>query len=128
MKYLLDTHTLIWWALEPNKLSKNVLILLEDPDNEIFFSVVSIWEMQIKIQLNKLRLPLRLSELIEQQQTINHIDLLPLLPSHIYAMEKLPFYHKDPFDRLLIAQSFITNLIFISKDPAFVQYPIHCVW
>lgn len=128
MNYLLDTHTFIWWAIDPEKLSQKVLTLLESNDNGIFLSIVSLWEMQIKIQLKKLSLPLPLSELVSQQCATNHIDLLPIEPSHIYALEHFPLYHKDPFDRLLIAQSFITNFPFMSKDTVFENSPIACIW
>ena len=128
MNYLLDTHTFIWWALEPKKLSKRVLQLLEAPSNNVFLSIVSIWEMQIKMQLNKLNLPFPLADIVSQQQTINHIKLLTIEPSHIYALEHFPLYHRDPFDRLLIAQSSITKFAFISKDPEFSKYSIRCIW
>ncbi len=128
MNYLLDTHTFIWWAIEPEKLPEKVVGLLESSDNGVFLSIASIWEMQIKIHLKKLSLPLPLSDLVSQQCTTNHIDLLPIEPSHIYALEHLPFHHKDPFDRILIAQSFITSFLFISKDAKFEPYPITCIW
>jgi PIN domain nuclease of toxin-antitoxin system len=128
MDYLLDTHAFIWWALEPDKLPEKVLKTIESSHNGVFLSIASIWEMQIKIQLNKLHLPLSLSELLSQQQTINHIELLPIEPSHIYALESLSLHHKDPFDRMLIAQSSTTHFVLISKDPEFSNYPINLFW
>ncbi|MGE0086201.1 MAG: type II toxin-antitoxin system VapC family toxin [Desulfococcaceae bacterium] len=128
MKYLLDTHVLIWWALEPAKLSGKIFNVLESPENRLFFSIGSIWEMQIKIQLGKLMLPLPLAELIQMQERLNDIEILPVEQGHIYFLEKLPLHHKDPFDRILIAQSLLNDLILISRDAAFSKYPVTVFW
>lgn len=106
MKLLLDTHTFIWWDSEPAKLSPRVLALCQDRQNMLLLSVVSIWKMQIKSQLGKLRLALSLKEIVASQQQTNNIELLPITLEHVLALENLPAYHKDPFDRLLVAQPF----------------------
>lgn len=105
MRLLLDTHIFLWWADEPEKLSALALSALEDGANDLILSVASTWEIQIKIQLGKLQLNQSLKELIESQQEANNLQILPVALSHVLALETLPFHHKDPFDRLLIAQS-----------------------
>ena len=96
MKLLLDTHAFLWWDGEPEKLSRHVLELFQNPENTLILSVASIWEMQIKIQLGKLRLDVPLAELIPQQKE-NGMEILPVEASHVFAVETLPSYHKDPF-------------------------------
>jgi len=105
MKLLLDTHAFIWWDSEPSKLSPQAFTLCQDQANTIFISVVSVWKMQIKFQLGKLKLKLPLATLIESQQQTNGIEVLPITLMHVLELDNLPMYHKDPFDRLLIAQS-----------------------
>jgi PIN domain nuclease of toxin-antitoxin system len=128
MKLLLDTHTFIWWVSEPGKLSKRALKACENKKNELILSVVSVWEMQIKIQLKKLRLKHSLTDLIIRQQTANDLQILPVSLEHVLALENLPSHHRDPFDRLLIAQSMQEQLQLVSKDKIFKQYSIKPVW
>ena len=104
MKLLLDTHIFIWWVDQPEKLSPAALSALEDEANELLLSVASVWEMQIKIQLGKLKLSLPLKELVKNQQETNDLTVSPVALPHVLALDALPFHHKDPFDRLLIAQ------------------------
>ena len=106
MKLLLDTHIFIWWADQPEKLSPVALSALEDETNELLLSVASVWEMQIKIQLGKLKLSLPLKELVKNQQETNDLTVSPVALTHVVALDALPFHHKDPFDRLLITQAF----------------------
>lgn len=128
MKLLLDTHIFIWWASEPERLSEKVLNLCEDSTNNLILSVVSVWEMQIKLQLGKIKLHMPLQDLIESQQQTNNIRIFPIELRHVLALENLPAYHKDPFDRLLIAQANVENLFLITKDPVFSEYPVKLVW
>lgn len=107
MKLLLDMHTFIWWDSEPAKLSPQVLVLCQDRQNVLLLSVVSIWEMQIKLHLGKLRLALPLKEIVESQRRTNGIEILPITLEHVVALENLPAHHKDPFDRLLVAQAIV---------------------
>ena len=127
-KLLLDTHTFIWWHSEPNKLSKSALEHLEDKTNRLLFSTVIAWEMQIKSQLGKLKLNTSLKEIITRQQQINAIQILPVELTHVLALEKLPDYHKDPFDRLLVAQANIEDAILVSRDNCFTQYLVKLLW
>ncbi len=127
MKLLLDTHTFLWWDSEPEKLSQRALELCQNPENILILSVASIWEMQIKIQLGKLKIKMPLSELIRQQQE-NGIGILPVEASHIFAVENLPNHHKDPFDRLLVAQAIVEDAVLVSADPLITQYPVRVDW
>lgn len=124
MKLLLDTHIFIWWAHQPEKLSPAALSALEDNANELLLSVVSVWEMQIKIQLGKLKLNLPLRELLKNQQETNDLTVSALALTHVLAMEALPFHHKDPFDRLLIAQSIEEGLTIVTADSQFSSYSV----
>jgi PIN domain nuclease of toxin-antitoxin system len=128
MKYLLDTHTFIWWVSSPEKLSENALAAYENRENSLFLSFASIWEMQIKVQIGKLRLPLHLKELVEEQKSVNDLRILPISLSHIYRLENLPIHHKDPFDRMLISQSIEENLLLVSKDSVFADYEVNVLW
>ena len=128
MKLLLDTHTFIWWDNDPARLSQQVLELCHDQTNILILSVVTVWEMQIKSQLGKLALNLSLFELVQTQQTTNDIQLLPVTLEHVLAIDDLPLHHKDPFDRLLIAQANIEGAILLSKDAAFSLYSVQVVW
>ena len=128
MKLLLDTHTFIWWDSQPQRLSQQILNMCQDPENELLVSVASLWEMQIKLQLGKLELNKPLAELVSGQQEINKIDILDVKLKHILALAKLPPHHKDPFDRLLIAQTDIEEAILVSKDQIFTEYEVKLVW
>ena len=123
MRLLLDTHIFIWWADQPERLSPAALSAIEDEANELLLSVASVWEMQIKIQLGKLKLSLPLKELIKSQQETNELTLLPVALTHVLALDALPLHHKDPFDRLLIAQSTEEDLTLVSADSQFSAYP-----
>lgn len=128
MKILLDSHTLIWFSQNSPKLSQKAINLLEDSRNQLFLSLVSIWEMQIKTQLGKLKLDVSLPEVIDDQIKLNNLRLLPLQLSNIWQLETLPHYQKDPFDRLLIAQAIRENLPILSVDDVFDRYPVQHLW
>lgn len=128
MKVLIDTHVFIWWISDAQKLSIPVYNLLNDPHTEVILSVVSIWEMQIKLSLGKLQLKIALPELIEDEVKQNKIELLSINLSHIYTLSNLPNHHRDPFDRLLITQAQSEELLMISIDEKFDQYEIKRFW
>lgn len=128
MNLLLDTHAFIWWASAPDRLSEKALSSIQDGENRILLSVASVWEMQIKAQLGKLTLQKSLAELISAQQAVNGIELLPIQLSHVLMLDSLPLHHKDPFDRLLIAQANGENAVLLSQDALFQQYPVEIVW
>jgi PIN domain nuclease of toxin-antitoxin system len=128
MRVLLDTHILIWWATSSERLSQKVLDLIENPHHQILLSMASVWEMQIKCQAGKLRLGKPLSELVAHQQSRNALQILPIDLSHLYALQNLPNIHRDPFDRLMIAQAIVENLSFVSIDSLLDGYPIERIW
>jgi PIN domain nuclease of toxin-antitoxin system len=128
MRLLLDTHTFIWWASEPGKLSPTALGLCEDANSTLYLSVGSVWEMQIKHQLGKLELREPLDEIIQTQQTANHLQLLPIEVNHILELYRLPYHHRDPFDRLLITQAKVEGLSLLSGDSVFSQYAVRVIW
>ena len=123
MRLLLDTHVFIWWADQQEILSATALSALKDEGNELLLSVASVWEMQIKVQLGKLKLSMPLKELVATQVETNDIRILPVELAHVLALNALPFHHKDPFDRLLIAQSITEDVTLVSADPEFPAYP-----
>ncbi|MFB2875532.1 type II toxin-antitoxin system VapC family toxin [Floridanema aerugineum] len=128
MKLLFDTHTFIWWDSQPNNLSQTALTLLQDRSNILLLSVISIWEMQIKLQLGKITLNRPLLEIIENQQKTNQIEVLSVNLAHVLVLDSLPIVHKDPFDRLLIAQANVENAALVSCDPIVAQYPVNVIW
>jgi PIN domain nuclease of toxin-antitoxin system len=128
MKLLFDTHTFIWWDSQPNQLSQTALALLQDRSSILLLSVVSIWEMQIKLQVGKLTLNRALVEIIESQKKINQIEVLPVKQDHVLALDSLPLIHKDPFDRLLVAQANLENAALVSGDPIVAQYSVNIIW
>ncbi len=128
MRLLLDTHVFIWWDSEPAKLSPRVLALCQDRENTLLLSVVSVWEIQVKIQLGKLKLHMPLADIIEAQQETNALEVLPITLDHVLALDALPAHHKDPFDRLLLAQSTVEDVVLVSKDSVFTDYPVNVVW
>jgi PIN domain nuclease of toxin-antitoxin system len=126
--YLLDTHTFLWWALEPVKLPKTVTSELRDPANRIIFSVVSSWEAQIKLGLGKLELFEPLQSIVSRELTQNRWEILPVHLRHTWRLADLPPLHRDPFDRLLIAQALAEELVVVSRDPLFSGYPVKVFW
>lgn len=128
MKLLLDTHTFMSWHSDPEYIPKNTLSLLQDPDNEVILSVVSLWEMQIKIQLGKLTLRDDLELMLKIQQEQNNISLISVTLPHILELKTLPLHYKDPFDRILIAQSKVENATLISRDSVFKNYECSLIW
>jgi len=127
-RLLLDTHTFLWWDSAPDRLSATILALCRDPSVLLFLSLVSLWEIQIKSSLGKLPLALPLVKIVRDQQTQHGLQILPITPDHIYALDRLPLHHKDPFDRLLIAQALTEGLPLASADSLFSPYPVPVIW
>jgi PIN domain nuclease of toxin-antitoxin system len=128
MNLLLDTHTFLWLRNAPEKVSNKVLDAYLDVNNDVFLSMASVWEMQIKSQLGKLELDLPLKTIIQTQCANNGLQILPIETSHIFALEQLPFHHKDPFDRLILIQAKLENLKLVSIDTVFKHYDIELFW
>ncbi len=128
MRLLLDTHTYIWLDNAPSRLSQRVRRALEEFDNSLFLSMVSVWEIQIKMQLGKLAIQSSLANLIQRQQEVNEVDLLPITIPHVLALSELPAHHGDPFDRLLISQARVENVTLVTKDDNIPKYPVDVLW
>lgn len=114
--------------MPPTKLSSVALAALEDENNRLFVSDVSVWEMQIKVQLGKIRLKQPLQDLLKSQQRDNAVEILPIRTEHSLAIDSLPFHHKDPFDRLLLAQGIVEGLTIVTVDSAFTAYSAKLLW
>jgi PIN domain nuclease of toxin-antitoxin system/antitoxin (DNA-binding transcriptional repressor) of toxin-antitoxin stability system len=128
MKTLLDTHAFIWWFDAPHRLSARALALCQDPRNALILSVVSLREIVIKSQIGRLRLNQPLAQIVARQQQQNGLVVLPVELAHVLAVEHVPLLHRDPFDRLLIAQATAESLPLLSGDAVFNQYPIAVYW
>ena len=128
MRYLLDTHALIWIVTEDQKLSKKAKRIYLDNSNEIYLSAASVWKMAIKISLKKLILEDKLSSFVDKHILGNNIGILNITADHALPLESLRYHHKDPFDRLIVAQCIQERLQLISKDPIFDSYEIRRVW
>lgn len=124
MKFLLDTHIFLWWILEDPKLPRAAGDVIADSDNELYLSSASTWEMIIKSTLGKLSLPASPEIFVNEQLQLNAISPLPITIEHTFALATLPMLHKDPFDRMLIAQAIHENLTLITDDPIIKQYPV----
>jgi PIN domain nuclease of toxin-antitoxin system len=120
-KLLLDTHTFLWFIDDSPQLSVRAKSLLES-DNDLLLSVASLWEIAIKYSLDKLKLPTMYEMFIPQQLTVNDVEVLPISLPHLAAVSVLPRHHRDPFDRLLIAQAIVENVAIVSVDSAFDAY------
>ncbi|MEC4986501.1 MAG: type II toxin-antitoxin system VapC family toxin [Oscillatoria sp. PMC 1068.18] len=128
MRILLDTHAFIWYVTDNSRLSDSGRTIIDNGDNEILLSVVSIWEMAIKQSIGKLSFGLPLRAFVEHQFSINKIKLLNINLEQIEVIATLPLHHRDPFDRLLIAQGIVENLPILSRDVAFDAYPVNRLW
>lgn len=126
MRVLIDTHILLWFINNDPKLGQKTKALLQS-DIDVAVSIASLWEIAIKVSIGKLRLPSSIEELFPQQLTLNQIDLLPIEVRHLQALSKLPFHHRDPFDRLIISQSLADNIGLVSVDKTFATYGVTLV-
>lgn len=127
MAYLLDTHTLIWFFEGDTKLSKLATEIIEEKRNPVYLSVVSIWEIAIKNSIGKLELQKTIETIVNDTKK-DGISILNIKTEHALKVKELPFHHKDPFDRMLIAQAMVEDFKIISVDAIFDQYEIEKVW
>ncbi len=128
MKLLLDTHALIWAIVEPELLSNRVSTALLDESNEVLVSIASIWEISLKAQAGKLPIPATPDFLAGHIRLLGVSGYLPIELSHVYRASELAPIHKDPFDRILVAQALAENLVLVSKDRILAQYPVELLW
>lgn len=120
MQYLLDTHVVLWWFTTPEKINTKARKIIRDKSNTIFLSSASFWEMAIKKSLGRLTLPHNLIEAVAAES----FKILPIMPEESLGVADLPLLHSDPFDRLLIVQAKLHDLIIITKDSKIGQYPV----
>ena len=127
MNLLLDTHTFLWFVTGDKRLSARARRAMEGEDAELFLSAASIWEMAIKSSLGRLTLPMPLNEYIAEK--LEHgFRILPVDWTQAAAVEKMPFHHRDPFDRLLVAQAVAEGMPLVSADPEFRAYKVKVIW
>ena len=128
MKYLLDTHTLLWIITDDKQLSIKAKRYFLNKKNEIYLSMASLWEMAIKIRLNKLKINQSLAEFCKEHIIGSNINILDIKIEHLAKLESLKFNHRDPFDRMLVCQCARENMTIISKDKIFNKYSIKRIW
>jgi PIN domain nuclease of toxin-antitoxin system len=128
VKLLVDTHVLLWALLEDHRLSKSARQVLRSDDNEPYFSLVSIWEIAIKMKIGKLNSLGSSVAYIHDEMEAYGMQLLPIRYEHILQLESLPLHHSEPFDRLLIAQAITESLPILTRDEKFSAYPVKVIW
>lgn len=127
MILLLDTHAFLWFAADDPRLSPEAKRLLSDASNALTLSVASLWEMAIKVRIGKLALDLSIPQLIESAQQ-RDIEILPVKSEHVVCLTELALYHRDPFDRILIAQALTEHLHIVSRDSILDRYGVPRIW
>jgi PIN domain nuclease of toxin-antitoxin system len=128
MRVLLDTHTFLWWIDNGPNLSAQAHLMISDGANELFLSTASSWEIAIKTRLGKLCLPENLEQFVTEQLVVNNITSLPIQLYHSLAIYRLPLLHRDPFDRMLVVQSQIEEMLILTADPLILQYGARTLW
>ncbi len=128
MKLLLDTHAFIWWDGEPTRLSAAALGACQAPENSLHVSLASVWEIQIKMHLGKLRLRLPLRDVVREQQERNGLVLEPVTLEAVLGLSMLPPHHRDPFDRILVSQAMLGGFELVSGDPEIKRYSVQTLW
>ncbi|RJP53640.1 MAG: type II toxin-antitoxin system VapC family toxin [Anaerolineaceae bacterium] len=128
MKYLLDTHTFLWWNMDDAQLSPLAKEIISDGANEIFLSAATAWEIAIKTARGRLELPEDPTRYVSSRMNLHGFQALPVQVHHAVQVYKLPLHHADPFDRLLIAQSWIESMPLISVDAEIRKYEVEVVW
>jgi PIN domain nuclease of toxin-antitoxin system len=120
MRLLLDTNALIWTLVNQRRISRIAIDAIEDEANDVFVSVVSVWEIEIKVAKGKLRIP---SDL-ENALAVQSFEPLAVAVRHVYAVESLPRHHRDPFDRMIIAQAHLEGMTVVTSDSEIRRYPV----
>ena len=127
MDLLLDTHTLIWFLNGDEKFSEKAKFSIEDSNNRKIVSIVSVWEIAIKLSLDKIRFPKGFKHFLEMVEE-NGFEILPITFEHAMVLSTLEFIHRDPFDRLMIAQCKSDRLVLLTKDDYIIKYKIQTMW
>lgn len=127
-RYLLDTCSFLWLVAGDDKLSVRARDIIRQPENDIFLSSISAWEIIVKHQAGKLPLPQKPDVFISQQREAHGVSNLALAESHVVTLSKLPGFHRDPFDRMLVCQAIAEGLTILTPDEAVTQYPVRTLW
>lgn len=128
MRLLLDTHAFLWWAGDAPGLTSRARKIIADPQNECFLSLASCWEMAIKASLEKLKLTQPVERFVTEQLHENGFRLLGIELAHVAKVESLPFHHRDPFDRLIVAQALSEKMTIVSADKTLSEYGVKRIW
>jgi PIN domain nuclease of toxin-antitoxin system len=128
MRVLVDTHAFLWWILDDPSLSRRARETIASPENECLLSAASCWEMAIKVSLGTLELDGTVERFVPHHLAINGFRELPVELRHAAGVARLPFHHRDPFDRLLASQALLENLAIVSVDPVFRRYGVKRIW
>jgi PIN domain nuclease of toxin-antitoxin system len=128
LRFLLDTHSLLWFLAGDSNLSERVRRVIENPEHDILASIASLWEIAIKHSLGKLQLAHPFEELFPHHLAVNSIALLAIRLDHVTRIASLPFHHRDPFDRLLVAQALVEEIPILSGDDALDDYGVERIW
>lgn len=128
MIYLLDTHVFLWWIAKSDLLSESALDIMRDGANTLYLSAASGWEIATKAALGRLQLPDEPEKVIPEQMALNAILGLPIELSHALRVYSLPRHHRDPFDRMLVAQCQVEGLPLLTSDPQISRYEVETVW
>ena len=124
----MDTHAFLWFLLNDSRLSGRAKDLIVDPENDIEISPASYWEIAIKIALRKYSLPEPFELFMEREIAANEFRILAIEPRHTAPLTSMPFHHRDPFDRLLIAQAMVERIPIVGSDSAFDAYSVTRLW
>ena len=128
MRVLLDSHAFLWWIVDDPRLSPGAREVIAEGDNEVFFSAASAWELAIKSRLGRLRMPADFERFVTDQVDLNGFSVLPVQLSHALRVHALPEHHKDPFDRMLVAQAQVEDMLLVSRDRRLADYRLRLVW
>jgi PIN domain nuclease of toxin-antitoxin system len=126
MRVLIDTNVFLWGIQDEDRLSRRVQALL--PKSDVWISVASLWEIITKVKVGKLILPVPVGDYLSEKLKMNGVMVLPITFAHVRRLEELPLHHRDPFDRILIAQSLDENVPVVTSDPWFQRYTVEVVW
>jgi len=127
MNILVDTQIFVWFMEDTSKLPINVKKIMNNDGNELLLSIATLWEMTIKMSIGKLKLSRNISEIISSSLE-NGFKILPIEPKHLISLFGLKYIHRDPFDRMIIAQGISENIPVISSDGVFKEYPVQVIW
>ncbi len=128
MQILIDTHALLWFYLNDSQLSRAAHAVMTDDGNELFVSPASFWELAIKISQRKYSLPKPLDEFLNTMLDEQDFNVIPISVAHVASVSSLPFHHKDPFDRMLVAQSLVEDWAVVSSDEILDAYGVNRIW